>query len=130
MEKPSLSLEDFRARFPEIDAEQYPDAAVEVRLLLADRFFSPKLWPDAVVRNHVMGLYAAHFLAASGSKAAGGGGGAAFNGLISSKSADGVSVSYDTASTQQQGAGFWNATAYGRELYQLMRVFGAGAVQL
>ena len=30
----------------------------------------------------------------------------------------------------EQGAGFWNSTPYGRELWQLMRVFGAGAVQL
>ena len=117
--------------FPEFRTDHYPDGAVAVRLLLADKFFSPVIWKDKEVRDHVMGLYAAHYLQAAGSAASGGSGkGGAALGVVSSKSVDGASVSYDTSSVAEQGAGFWNATAYGRELHQLMRIFGAGAVQI
>lgn len=125
-----MDLEFFRSAYPEFDSLQYPDAAVLVRLKLAEKFFSEELWPDEDVRAHCIGLYAAHFLAAHGSRAAGGEGGAGVTGVVSSKSVDGASISYDVGSTVEQGAGFWNATPYGRELYQILRVFGAGAVQL
>jgi hypothetical protein len=49
---------------------------------------------------------------------------------VASKSVDGASISYDNATTAQEGAGFWNASIYGRELYQLMQLFGAGARQI
>ena len=124
-----MDLEFFRSAYPEFDSLQYPDAAVLVRLKLAEKFFSEERWPDEDVRAHCVGLYAAHFLAAHGSRAAGGEGGGA-TGVVASKSVDGASVSYDTSATTEEGAGFWNATTYGRELYQILRVFGAGAVQL
>lgn len=126
-----LPLSDFRQAFPEINEDEYPDGVVLIRLKLADKFFSPRLWQDSEVRKHVMGLYAAHYLTVVGKAAAGGSGqGGAQLGVVSSKSVDGASVSYDTTTASENGAGFWNATAYGRELWQLLRVFGAGAVQL
>ncbi|MCI5850579.1 MAG: hypothetical protein MR009_03365 [Sutterellaceae bacterium] len=39
-------------------------------------------------------------------------------------------MSFDTGSVTETGAGSWNATAYGRELYMLLKIFGAGARQL
>lgn len=131
----AMTVERFREIFPVFASELYPDGAVAFRLDLADAFFSPALWKPDGVREHVMALYTAHYLAAFGSSAVGGSGkGAAGQatgmGIVSSKSVDGASVSYDTSSTTEEGAGFWNATPYGRELYQLMRVFGAGAIQL
>lgn len=128
----ALSLEDFRSAFPAFTEDEYPDIAVNTRLILADRFFSEEVWTDEFVRSHAMGLYAAHFLAAYGSPASGGvgygsGSGA---GIVSSKAVDGASVSFDTGSSLEANAGFWNSTPYGRELWQLMRVFGGGAVQL
>ena len=125
-----MDLKAFRTTFPELDAESFPDAAVLVRLKIAEKFFSEDLWPDETIRDHCIGLYAAHFLVAHGSRAAGGEGGAGVTGVVASKSVDGASISYDVGSTVEQGAGFWNATTYGRELYQILRVFGAGAVQL
>lgn len=84
-----------------------------------------------MIRAHVMGLYTAHYLTFAKS-AAGGGNGGDNSGLgqVSSMSVDGASVSYDTSSSSEEGAGSWNLTAYGRELWQLIQLFGAGARQI
>lgn len=39
-------------------------------------------------------------------------------------------MSFDTTTGAWDGAGFWNLTPYGRELWYLMQVYGAGAIQL
>lgn len=127
----TLTLDAFRERFPEFTEEAYPDEAVEYRLVIARAFFADSRWPG-IAREHAVGLYAAHFLALLGSMKSGGDGssGGASGGLVASKSVDGVSVSYDTGSSTVQGAGHWNQTAYGRELYMLIRAFGSGGVQI
>lgn len=124
------ALKVFRETFPEITEDKYPDAAVRIRLLFADKFFAVDRFEDAEVRAHVMGLYAAHYLTAYGSTASGGNGNGGTLGVVASKSVDGASVSYDTSTGTEEGAGFWNMTAYGRELYQLMQIFGAGGIQI
>lgn len=123
MTKKQISVPEFRSRYPAFRADVYPDSQVTIRLKLAERFFGGWCLDDDV-RAHMTCLYVAHYLAAQAAGASGG------LGIVSGKSVDGASVSYDTATASEQGAGFWNLTAYGRELYQLMRVFGAGAVQI
>ena len=126
---PALTPSEFRAAFPAFTVEEYPDAQVQIRLTLADKIFDTETWGD--LRSHVMGLYAAHYLSAYGSKAVGGtGSGGSAMGAVASKSVDGVSVSYDTGNSSWADAGYWNSTPYGRELWGLMHVFGAGARQL
>lgn len=126
-----LTLEEFRQLFPEFTQDDYPDTAVRARLALAAKFFSTETWPDPEIRNHVMGLYTAHFLKLAGSAADGGNGGdTSALAQVSSMSVDGASVSYDTSGSAEEGAGTWNLTAYGRELWQLIQIFGAGARQL
>lgn len=127
-----MTVDSFRKNFPAFTAELFPDDAVSVRLSLGDVFFSKRSWVPENLRDHVVGLYTAHYLAAYGSAEAGGSGKSSGTGMgvVSSKSVDGASISYDTGSTTEANAGFWNATPYGRELWQLMRVFGAGAIQL
>lgn len=117
-----LEPNEFRSRFPTFRPDQFPDSAVMLRLKLAAKFFEG--WKDDEVREHAMCLYTAHYLTANKSVGSSG------LGIVSGKSVDGASVSYDTGTASEQGAGFWNLTSYGRELYQLMRIFGAGAVQL
>lgn len=127
----ALTVDSFRSSFPEFTEELYPGPSAEIRLALADKFFSEDVWTDEALRNHVMGLYAAHFLKAQGSGAAGGSGNSGeASGVVSSKSVDGASVSFDTGSVTETGAGSWNVTAYGRELYMLLKIFGAGARQI
>ena len=127
-----LTIEQFRLVFPAFTEDLYPDEAVNFRLILADKFFSEELWIDSDVRDHAMGLFTAHYLSAYGSKDAGGSGsgGGSGMGTVTSKSVDGASISYDTTSGAWQDAGFWNTTPYGRELWYLMSIFGAGAVQI
>ena len=127
-----MTVSQFRELYPAFSEALYPDLSVETRLALGEAFLSEKVWKPQTVRIHAVGLYAAHFLAAYGSASAGGSGRSDGSGMgvVSSKSVDGASISYDTGSTVEQGAGFWNSTPYGRELWQLMRVFGAGAIQL
>ena len=52
------------------------------------------------------------------------------SGTISAKSVDKVSISYDTNSAQEKDAGQWNLTIYGTRYYRLMRMFGAGPIQV
>lgn len=120
--KKTISVSEFRSRYPSFTEDEYPDAAVSVRIDLAEKFFAG--WDEAV-QDHAVGLYVAHYLTAHGSSHS-----APAMGIVSGKSVDGASVSYDTGTASEQGAGFWNSTTFGRELYQLMRIFGAGAVQL
>lgn len=51
-------------------------------------------------------------------------------GIISAKSVDNVSISYDTNSAQEKDAGQWNLTTYGQRYWRMMRMFGAGPVQV
>lgn len=127
-----LSIEDFRAEFPEFTEELYPDPAVKSRLAVANLFFQDPPWTAPDVRNHAMGLFTAHFLMMYGSKAAGGTGSGVGGspGLVASKSVDGASISYDPSSVSFADAGFWNLTHYGQELFWLMQILGAGAIQL
>ena len=125
-----LSVDDFRSRNPAFTASLYPDSQVEARLVLASKFFSLEGFPDEDLLRHVVALYVAHYLTIGGSTEANAMGGGANPNPFASKSVDGVSVSYDTSSAIETNAGFWNATAFGRELWQLMKIFGAGARQI
>jgi hypothetical protein len=55
-------------------------------------------------------------------------------GIISSKSVNGVSVSFDTSSvlggSMQANAGYYNQTIYGQRFYRLMKMRGSGPIQI
>lgn len=128
----TVSIAEFREAFPTFTAERFPDSAVQFRLDLAESFIDAKLIGDETVWSHMVKLYVAHYLAVAGSAASGGVGtdtGAGM-GVVASKSVDGASISYDVSSTAIADAGLWNATIFGRELLSLLRLFGAGAIQL
>lgn len=129
-----LTLEEFLDRFPEFsDKNEYPLSKIEYRLKMAVKFCSNIPFYDEDTKKHVQGLHVAHFLAAGGPASASGSGaapGAGSLGVVTGKSVDGASVSYDSTTAAEEGAGFWNATAYGREFWQLMQMFGAGGIQL
>lgn len=130
MSASALTVAQFREMFPVLTEALFPDTAVQIRLTMASEFFSSNRWGDGDIRDYAMGLYCAHYLTAYGSQAECGGSQGSAMGVVSSKSVDGASVSFDTSSTTWSDAGFWNATPYGRELFFLMRIYGAGAVQL
>lgn len=126
-----LTIEEFRLDFPEFTVELYPDRAVQRRLNLGALYFKGYLWSNEELRKQVIGLYTAHYLKLQGSIAQGGSGvNGETMGVVASKSVDGVSVSYDTSQGTQEGAGHYNLTAYGRELWELLQIVGGRVVQL
>ena len=112
-----LTVEQFFAECPEFDSSDFPVSSIEARLSAANHFFKESLW--GTMRPHAMALYAAHFLSLQYGKNNAGG-----VGIVTSKSVDGASVSYDAATGSEEGAGAWNLTQYGRELFQLTRIYG------
>ena len=51
-------------------------------------------------------------------------------GAINSKSADKVSVGFDTANSTEEKGGHWNTTIYGTRYIRMARMIGAGPVQI
>ncbi|PHM39274.1 hypothetical protein Xmau_02878 [Xenorhabdus mauleonii] len=126
------TVAQFRTDFPQFsDNQKFPDAQIQFRLNLADKQLDENRLGDMFV--YLVELMVAHYMALwavdSRSMAIGGAGGTN-SGVVSSKSVDKVSVSYDTGATLNPNAGFWNNTRYGSEFYELLMLFGAGGIQL
>ncbi|AHF72834.1 Phage protein [Candidatus Sodalis pierantonius str. SOPE] len=133
MANPSMpTIETFRADFPVFaDPLRYPDTQIRIRLDLADTLLDEKRLGKLFV--YLVELFVAHYLtlfAADNRSAVIGGAGGANSGVVSSKSVDKVSVSYDNSATLNPSAGFWNNTRYGAEFYQYLCLLGAGGQQL
>lgn len=123
----------FRSNFPEFaSASIYPDATVNYWLGIGAKLLRADRWEDML--DHGLELFAAHHiaLAAQAVKASAAGGTPGANvGVTTSETVDKVSVSYDAGSTTlDAGAGHWNATVYGVQFLQMVRMFGSGGWQL
>lgn len=123
-----ITVADFRAQYPEFsNTGYYPDAAVTVFIALGYEFLNQYKW--GAVLDFGVGLYVAHQIAlaaknrqAAASGAIPGTGG----GVLQTKAVDKVSAGYDTAAGTIEGAGYWNLTTYGVQLYYYVKLFGAG----
>lgn len=128
----TVAYADFVTAFPEFgDATKFPQAQIDLwislapdNLVIIQRRAKPGVFDLAVM------LFVAHNLVISTRETA-----AALKGipgetpgLVSSKTVDKVSVSYDAAGTAVDGAGAWNATFYGQRLYKMMQAYAAGPV--
>ncbi|SFN48523.1 Protein of unknown function [Izhakiella capsodis] len=126
------TVEQFRTDFPQFNnSTLYPDTQVQFRLNLADI----QLDQNRLGRTfpYMVELFVAHYLtlqAGDNRSAALGRAGGSSSGIVSAKSVDKVSVSYDNSSTLNPAAGFWNNTRYGTEFWQTICMFGAGGRQL
>lgn len=122
----------FRQQFPEFsDITAYPGELIDLHLAVGALSLDAGVWGDFHDRG--LGLFTAHNLvigARNTATADAGGTPGAVSGPLTSKSVDKVSASYDTGATTYEGAGFWNMTSYGVQLYQLARLIGAGGRQL
>lgn len=127
------TVAQFRATFPQFTDEiTYPDPAIQMRLTLVDALMSESRFGTDVF-PYVSGLFVAHYLALSAvdnHSVATGGAGGVNTGIMSAKSVDKVSASYDASNTINPDAGFWNNTRYGSEFWEYLMIFGAGAIQL
>jgi hypothetical protein len=126
------TVDQFRTDFPQFkDPTQFPDSQIQFRLNLADKQLDENRLGDMF--SYIVELMVAHYLAlwsADSRSAARGGAGGANSGVLSSKSVDKVSASYDTGATLNPNAGFWNNTRYGSEFYEQLVMYGAGGIQL
>lgn len=128
----TVTAQSFRSVFPEFsNVAIYPDEGVAYWIGIAYRMLPEDRWADML--DHGVMLYTAHNLAlgaANNRSASGAGIPGQSVGVLSSKTVDKVSASYDTGAGTIEGAGDWNLTTYGIRFRRLGRMFGAGGVQL
>jgi hypothetical protein len=122
----------FRTAFPEFaDTVTYPTAMIEFWSTFAQNQVSQCVWGNAWIQG--VSLYTAHeiTLAAQNTKASQAGGVPGISGgIANNKTVGTVTVGYDTVSTAEKDAGYWNLTNYGKQFIRLARIFGTRAVQL
>lgn len=132
MSTPTWTNSAFRAAFPEFaDLTKYPEAQLTMWSGVAQIQVNACRWGSQTLFGWQ--LYVAHevTLAAQNQKAASVGGvPGGTSGPTSSKTVGSVTVQYDTQSTAEKDAGWWNLTTYGKQFIRLARMFGAGPVQL
>lgn len=128
-----MDVAGFREAFPSFTEALHPDARVAFWLRAAAMRLSPERWGDML--DDGVALFVAHQLTleAEVNKSGDGTGGAdAARGPVASESKTVGPVSsskgYAGASTAKADAGHWNATIYGQQLYEMMRMFGVGGV--
>lgn len=123
-----VTYASFVTAFPEFgNTTTFPQGQVEAWIGQAGTLLNPTRFRASA--DLVTMLFVAHSLAlgaAEARAAAQGGVPGQPRGVMSSKSVDGVSVSYDTSLGTIEGAGVYNLTGYGRRLWALIRAFGRG----
>lgn len=116
----------FIASYPTFaDATSYPPAQITTYLALANRLLNYNRWRELMPMGSM--LWAAHFLTMDAYDAKHGG---APSNPISSKSVGSASISYDTTSASEMGAGHWNSSSFGRRFFHFAMMAGAGAAQI
>lgn len=122
----------FTKAFPEFaDENKYSPETMEYWAGVADLQLNISRW--GTLATHGKYLFVAHNIALSAQAVAASDRGADVTrgtGLISSKGVDGVSVSYDNSAVNEENAGNYNLTRYGRELIRIARIKGIGGLQL
>lgn len=123
---------EFRAILPEFSCtSSYPDTQIQFWIDFAGVMVNAERW-DTLVDQGTAYLTAHHLAISKRDQAAAEGGGipGAVNGVVTAKSVDKVSVSYDASTVTLADAGFWNMSSYGIRFVQLARMVGAGGVQM
>lgn len=122
----------FRATFPEFsDNVAYPDQMINFWSGFAQSMLRECVWKSQWLTG--VYLYTAHelVLARQNTKTAAAGGiPGQSGGIANTKTVGSATVGYDTTSTAEKDAGYWNLTNYGKQMYRLIRIFGAGCIQL
>lgn len=132
-ENPEYTLEDFFSFYPQFQ-DQVPDAIIQSFICLACANINKKRWHRSW--RFGMALFVAHFLTlyvktcgtedepltnlASGN----------VRGIQTSKSVDGVSISYDVSAvlSELDGWGSYKLTEYGIQLLTMARLLGKGGM--
>jgi hypothetical protein len=135
-----VTTDSFRETFPEFAAVQnddpetpvYPGEVITYWTTIAGFMLNASRFGDDLI-DLATCLFVAHHvvLEAADSKAV------TLNqlpgvtkGIISAASQGDVSVTYDSTSAIDEGAGHWNLTKYGLRLHRMMMLCGAGPIQI
>lgn len=128
----TLSVQQFRADHPEFGSSAtYTTGTIEYWLNVAYLLLNASRWGNMLDVGAAM--FVAHHVsieARNQLEAANGGAPGQQSGPINSKSVDKVSIGYDTGAGIQPDAGHWNLTVYGTRFIRLVRMFGAGPIQV
>ena len=119
---------DLVAAYPEFaSTTTYPDAQVTFWINQAILRVSPSLFGTSY--DYACILFVAHNIALSAQSAAAlARGGSVQRGILTNKSIDKVSATYDIKLTSVPGGGPWNETLYGQRYYKLLQGFAAGPI--
>lgn len=127
-----FDIPKFRTEFPEFsDNVVYPNPMITLWATFAELELRTCVWKCAWPM--ACKLFVAHeiTIAAQNAKnAASGGVPGTSGGIPNNKTVGSVSVGYDSQSTSEKDAGFYNRTTYGQQFYRLAMLYGAGAIQL
>lgn len=131
----AVTAASFLTNFPEFnDCEPVPQSEIDFWIDFASYMLRESIWGASslegekyLLRDYGILFFVAHNLAVgrySGMASSSGGNGGV-QGLVSSKSVDKVSLSYDTGATMQPGAGHWNSTSYGQRFARMLKMIGS-----
>lgn len=128
----AVTVETFRTSFPEFGStDKFPDGQVTFWLGIAALLLNPVRFSNML--DYATQLYVAHnlFLERTAQNAAAMGivPGAQL-GILNNKSVGPVSAGYDASLATLEGAGDFNLSTYGTRLQKLIRMFGAGPIQV
>jgi hypothetical protein len=128
----TVTVASFRNNYPEFaDSVRFSVSQIGYYLNLAGLLLNAARWNNLLDAGTE--LFVAHNLAIESltqAEAKSKGVPGITTGPVSAKSVDKVSISYATSDAVQAGAGHWNLTVYGTRYVRLMRMFGAGPVQV
>ena len=127
-----LDIPLFRTQFPEFsDTVKYPTQMITFWAGLAEAQVRQCVWQLQWTTG--VSLYVAHeiTIAAQNSLTASvGGTPGTFGGIANTKTVGSATIGYDSQSTSEKDAGWYNKTTYGQQFIRLARIFGSGGVQL
>lgn len=122
----------FRTTFPEFaDTTVYPTPQIEFWVAVAEQQVVKNIWGKMWYLG--VNLYVAHeiTLASQNTKAAKvGGSPGQQGGIANTKTVGSATIGFDAATSTEKDAGYWNLTTYGKQFIRLVRIFGAGCIQL
>jgi len=127
----TVTAASFRATFPVFaSTTTYPDPQVQLWLSVAVQQVNAERW--GTLTDMGVSLYVAHQLVLEQKASMGASSGAPGStvGILSSKSVDGVSASYDVSASTEKDAGHWNLTTYGTRYWRFSKMMGAGPMQI
>jgi hypothetical protein len=127
-----ITVADFRGLFPEFeDSSVYLDEVVQPWLTIATSLLDPNRW--GAMYGMGIALFTAHELALDRQAmitASRGGVPGLGVGAMTSKSINGVSVSYNPSLASMTNAGDFNLTTYGMRFIRFAYMFGSGGVMI